>query len=544
MPRRATSLWQYGVITLLTAAILATYFAFVPAAPDIPLNDDWAYAQSVRHLLDTGELHVSEWAAPSLIPQIYLGALFARLAGGFSFVALRWSTLVSAIISSLALYDLLRQLGLRHAESTLGVLLLLVNPIFINLTYTFMSDVFFLALLLVSLTCYARGFQRRSNGWLLMGGGFAALAYLERQIGVVLPIGTGLAWIWRERRWAWQPILLIGVAPALAVIGHQTWLAVAGEPWAVEVIGAGSTLAFITTPVSWIIMLVRIMWSATYLGIFTLPALVAWLVSRRSLRYTRQQITLFAAWLIALGIPLAVFVVTNRTGFPQLADIINHAGLGAITLPGTKTMPVLDGWFGVLTLIAPFAGAAQAALWTQAVIRLRQERQSFSTALILISAGMLVATIVFAFFFDRYLLVLVPCAAYIVLRRTTLNRAGWLAAAATSAALMAYIIVGMSDYLGWTSTRWATAEQLVAQGIAPERIGGGIEWVGWHEFETALPIARANGLGTDILAWMNVNPKTYVFAFSKMPGYEVVEDVAYPGWRIGAGGHIFVLRRQ
>ncbi|MBI5564947.1 MAG: glycosyltransferase family 39 protein, partial [Chloroflexi bacterium] len=509
---------------------------------DIPLNDDWAYAQSVRHLLTTSELHVSEWAAPSLIPQIYLGALFAHLAGGFSFVALRWSTLVCAVISCLALYDLLRQLGLRHAEGTLGVLLLLVNPIFINLTYTFMSDVFFLALLLVSLTCYARGFQRRSNSWLLMGGGFAALAYLERQIGLLLPVGAGLAWILYERRWAWRPMLLMGVAPALAVIGHQTWLAVIGEPWAVEVIGAGSTVAFITTPVSWIIMLIRIVWSATYLGIFTLPALVAWFVSRRSLSSTRQQTTVFSAWLIALGMPLAVFVVTNQTGFPQLADIINHAGLGAITLPGTKTVPALDEWFWGLTLIAPFAGAAQATFWTQAVFRWRQERRSLGAALIVVSTGVLLMTVVFAFFFDRYLLVLVPCAAYLVLRRTTLNRAGWLAAAAVSAALMGYIVIGMSDYRAWTTARWDAAEQLVAQGIAPENIDGGVEWVGWHEFEAVLPIARARG--SDILEWMKINPKTYLLAFEPLPGYAIVKEVSYPEPFIDQTGHIFVLRRQ
>jgi 4-amino-4-deoxy-L-arabinose transferase-like glycosyltransferase len=533
---------QYMAVALLIAAILAVYFVVVPPAADAPLNDDWAYAQSVQHLLDTGELHVSDWAAPSLLPQIYGGALFARLAGGFSFIALRWSTLFCAVIACLALYDLLRQLGVGHAEGALGAILLLVNPIFINLTYTFMSDVFFLALMLLSLTCYARGFQRRSNGWLLVGGVCAALAYLERQIGLLLPMGVGLAWLLWERRWAWRPILLIGGAPILVAIGHQAWLETVGQPWAATLV-VDSTLSFITMPDAGITILARGLWVATYLGFFTLPALVAWLVSRRSLRGTRQQAIVFAAWLIAIGLPFAVLIVTNRSGFPQLAGIINRAGLGAITLPGAKAVPDLAGWFWAISLIAPFAGAAQATLWTHGVIHWRQERLPFSVAVILTGVGMLLASIIFGIFFDRYLLVLVPCAAYLVLRRTKLSRAGWLAAAAVSVALMAYIIIGMSDYVGWTTASWNAAEELVTQAIAPENIDGGIEWVGWHEFETLLPVARALGEGSDILVWMKINPKVYLLAFEQLPGYTLVKDMTYPVLIINQTGHVFVLHR-
>jgi hypothetical protein len=67
---------QYLAVTFLIATMLAVYIVAVPPASDAPLNDDWAYAQSVRHLLDEGRLHVSDWAAPSLIPQIYLAHYF------------------------------------------------------------------------------------------------------------------------------------------------------------------------------------------------------------------------------------------------------------------------------------------------------------------------------------------------------------------------------------------------------------------------------------------------------------------------------------
>ena len=530
-------------VALLIAAILAVYFAVVPPAADAPLNDDWAYAQSVQHLLATGELHVSEAASPSLVPQIFVGALFSRLAGGFSFVNLRWSTLLCAVISCLAFYDLLRQLGLRHAEGMLGVLLLLVNPIFINLTYTFMSDIFFLALLLLSLTCYARGFQRRSHSWLLIGSIVAACAYLERQLGLLLPVGVGLAWLLRERRWAWRPLLLIGVMPGLAILGHLVWLKAAGTTWAAQVV-ATRTTDFLATPGSLVIIVMRVLSTAMYLGIFTLPVLAAWLISRRSLRSTRRQVKLFVAWLIILGMSSMVFVVTNHIGFPQLSNIIDQAGLGAITLPGAKPAPISTGWLWGITLLAPFAGAVQATLWTEAVILWQRERGSLSTGLIIVSGAMFLATILFAFFFDRYLLVLVPCAAYLILRRRPLSRLGRLAAVMISVAFMTYNIVGMNDYLAWTAARWNAAEALVAQGIAPKNIDGGAEWVYWYEFETALPLARAAGQDNDIFAWMHMTPKEYLLSFEPMAGYSVMSDVRYSHWPSSQSGHIYILRRE
>ena len=177
---------------------------------------------------------------------------------------------------------------------------------------------------------------------------------------------------------------------------------------------------------------------------------------------------------------------------PQLADIVNHTGLGAITSPGGKLAPTSDGWFWLMTLIAPFAGAAQATLWAEAVLHWRRERESFATGLLLTNLLMLLPSIGYVFFWDRYLLVFLPYAAFIVLRRTRLSRAGWFAAVVVSAALMLYTIVGMGDYLAWMTARWNAAEALVAQGIAPESIDAGIEWVGWHELETAQPEKAMN----------------------------------------------------
>ena len=104
---RWQSIQHYIVAGLVFAALYLVYFAVASPQHEFPLNDDWGYSQAVRHLVNTGELRISDWASATTVFQTYWGALFAFLAGGFSLSAMRWSALAFSFISCLALYDLL-----------------------------------------------------------------------------------------------------------------------------------------------------------------------------------------------------------------------------------------------------------------------------------------------------------------------------------------------------------------------------------------------------------------------------------------------------
>ncbi|MEH2041994.1 hypothetical protein [Nostoc sp.] len=78
------------VLVLITTWILMTIL--VNPLGNFPLNDDWAYGQSVQSLVEKGNLKISPWSAANLLSQVFWGALFC-LPFGFSFTALRFSTL-------------------------------------------------------------------------------------------------------------------------------------------------------------------------------------------------------------------------------------------------------------------------------------------------------------------------------------------------------------------------------------------------------------------------------------------------------------------
>ena len=72
------------------------------------MEDDWAYALTVRHVLTSGEYRLHDWLVANMPFQAYWGALFASL-GGYSFAMLRLSTLVLAAIGLVAFYHLARE---------------------------------------------------------------------------------------------------------------------------------------------------------------------------------------------------------------------------------------------------------------------------------------------------------------------------------------------------------------------------------------------------------------------------------------------------
>ena len=71
---------------------------------EFPLNDDWVHARAVRTLLKTSQFTLADGHSSSnLFALVYWGALFC-LPFGFSFTALRISTLVLGLVGVVTFY--------------------------------------------------------------------------------------------------------------------------------------------------------------------------------------------------------------------------------------------------------------------------------------------------------------------------------------------------------------------------------------------------------------------------------------------------------
>jgi len=130
-----------AVITFLWVSAVA----MVNPVGDFPLGDDWSYGLAVKHLVENGRYQPTGWTMMTLITQTLWGTLFS-LPFGFSFTALRFSTLSLSLAGILGTYLLGRQLGGRRFPATAIALTLVFNAIYFALSHTFMTDVHFLAL--------------------------------------------------------------------------------------------------------------------------------------------------------------------------------------------------------------------------------------------------------------------------------------------------------------------------------------------------------------------------------------------------------------
>ena len=178
---RSLKAWLALFVLLAAFAALA---AFVSPFHNTAVQDDWDYARTVQILLQTGSFERSEIAQATEVSSALWGAAFAALFG-FSFDTLRISTLVLSGLSLVLFFALLGELGFGVVQRALGAAALLVSPLFLFLSFSFMTDIPALACLLAALYCYVRALRQGNLRWALAGSLCAALGFLTRQLGLV-----------------------------------------------------------------------------------------------------------------------------------------------------------------------------------------------------------------------------------------------------------------------------------------------------------------------------------------------------------------------
>ena len=167
----------------------------------MPYDDDWAFSETVKHLLDTGQYRLNAWLAPNMPFQTVWGALFC-LPGGYSFSALRVSTLVLFVIGLVAFRALALEHDLKRGTANLLTLCLASSPLVFKLSLTYLSDVPFLATTIVAVLFYTRAL--RGGRWLdwLVAATAASATIFIRQFGMAILGGLALVWLCDRRRFA------------------------------------------------------------------------------------------------------------------------------------------------------------------------------------------------------------------------------------------------------------------------------------------------------------------------------------------------------
>ena len=166
--------------------------------------DDFSYVRSAKALAETGHIVYYGWASAMLGWQLALGALFIKLFG-FSFAAVNASVLLVSVATAFFLQRTFVHLGLTETNAAFATLTLVLSPLFIPLSFSFMSDIPGLFALVLCLYMCLRAIEStvpsHTTRWLVAASLANALLGTARQTGWlgVIVIVPSACWIVRRR---------------------------------------------------------------------------------------------------------------------------------------------------------------------------------------------------------------------------------------------------------------------------------------------------------------------------------------------------------
>jgi 4-amino-4-deoxy-L-arabinose transferase-like glycosyltransferase len=552
---------QHSGIAILLCGWLLLVLVANPFG-EFPLNDDWSYSQAVKSLVDHGQLAFTDFTSMTLVAQVLWGAVFS-LPFGFSFLALRLSTVVLGAVGVAVTYALLRELGVGRRLSLLGAAVLGLNPLYFSLSLSFMTDVPFTVAALLSILFFTRSFRTDALVDVLLGFAFAVVVVLIRQPGIVVPIAYAIAflvkWGW-TRRTLTRAIIPAGAVLAVVMLYPFVIKATVGLP--ANFIGAQGLAAGIRTSAADDLLSVpraildRLWLQLIYLGLFVFPLapLAATSFSQRlRSRSSRRQVIALCALLAAIG----AILLARDALMPLSGNVLFDLGLGPLLLRDTYLLglphfPSASPVFWAVVTAAAALGAAtlSACVWsagrTALAARLegsgqRDVRLMFVLLVGLVYvAGVAVSTASPQYsFFDRYVVFLLVPAIAVLAKAAPASNRGAAPALATAIVLVGlysvFSVTQTHDYLAWNRARWQALGDLTRQGVPPTKIDGGFEFNAWYGYDSAAPPETAGG------TWRTQGDE-YVVTLGSLPSYVEVRRYPFRRWLPFRSDAITVLR--
>jgi hypothetical protein len=532
------------------ALLVLLHFAMVAIVQprgDFPVNDDWAFAQTVRWLLDEGRFRLSDWVPMDLVPQAYAGAAVATI-WGFSFEALRHLTQAVALATLVAAYGWFRVAGLDAWSSFVASVVLAAFPAWPVLANSFMTDLYALAFALPAAALFAGTLRDGRMATWVPATLVTVAGVLERQVVLAIPFAFLVAWLW-TRRWTFRAWVVAAVPLVLAIVAafaFQAYLEAGPGVPEMQRMAHGRVVKMAMGVATNEPGLVR--WAAGnlatifgYLGLFT-AGWIAWWGVRAEPPARRA---------LVLGGAFVVMALSLAGGWlpPYRPDqVMDAAGIGPLMLyDAVRHRSPLDRSAGSIWPVAAVAASFGLSAVTVAIatcakraIRSRRDADPLTVFLLALLAAYL-GPFVVTDYFDRYLVFILPFVIVLVTRAWPVQPEGTALRRLGVAWIVAALFLGAAatrDYFSWNRARWDAIHLAEKLGGDASSIDGGFEYGGLARYEK-----RADH-GTEGKSWYWVKDDAFVVAFSKVDGYDEVETWSVPHWLSRSPAEVKLLRRK
>jgi hypothetical protein len=538
-------------------AVLLMAVALIGVKGEFPLNDDWSFALTVRHFLASGAFRPNDWGAMTLLTNVVWGAAFC-IPTGFSFTALRVSTLAASMATIVAAYLLILHATENRRAAVVGTATLMVNPIFAALSFTFMTDVPFTALFVLSVLFFCRALTGRFLWNLALATLFSLASVLSRQIGLCAPLAFMVVVLFTQRKPRLRPVGAV-VSFLICFLGleaFQWWMQHSGRLPGNYNIAAERLQKVLSSPPTALFNAICLGTpTALYLGLFLLPVvlLAAWPILRAS-RWRAYQT--LALTVMVLGLfSIAINIVGGSLLMPELGNVLAPYGIGPRLLRDTSILhlphlPSIGIGFWIIVTALAYVGTGLLAVvlfrgvaWIRhPIVALRSHAPQH--VFIAACAAVYVLPLLLTGTYDRYLIPLLPLLAALILTSAVVDSNAVRSPEASKpslcllAAFGVFSLFATADYLAWNRLRLRAVQELVAEtGLSVKDIDAGFELNGFASYDPHyLPPAGRS--------WWWAKGDAFEISSGPISGYAAIRQYPFHSWLPPYNSSIFVLRRS
>jgi hypothetical protein len=350
---------------ILVFCVILTY-----PVVELATNDDWSYAKTAQVFANTGHFVYNGWAVAMLGWQVIWGALFIKLFG-FSFTVLRISTILTGIGSAVLLHRIMLRFGISSPNAILGTLTVVLSPLILPLTVSFLTDIPSILCILLCLYGCQRALTAESDReallWLCGSAGLNVLDGTVRQIAWLGALVMVPSAFWMLRRRPRFPMIgaLVWILGAIGIFLFMRWFQ--HQPYSLpENLIRGPINGRVVRNVAKAIVYVPL-----DVALFSLPIFIAWLSCLSDLRRSTQAKLLLVA---ACTTPALIWFdrIDKLKGHlpPWVPNVVSKSGImGSMPIMGPEPEILGEG----LRLILAVVLAASATGWVISFFRRRAE---------------------------------------------------------------------------------------------------------------------------------------------------------------------------
>ena len=525
------------------AAVIGWYvFALWILHPltDAPVVDSWLYGSAVRRFLRTGEMRFAGYTQAMPIAQAFYGVAWAHVFGGNS-VSLEFSTVVLAVLCGVMFHALAIRCGASRWQALAATGLLICNPCFTFLSFSFMTEIPFLTAMVAAHLAFAKAEGPREQLWMWLAAALAVIGFLIRPFAAMVIVGcVGAMLLYDPRlraRGRWDRAVWIQMMTPLAAafaicVALWIWLTVLGpKPWDLKQNENHFRYIFLVPLANY--LRDGVIGPALYLGTVLSPLSLLQLTTARWRRVAIGGAGILASALILMWMDHSMPATPEYSCFGGWHNVLILRGQD-------NRFSWDDDWQYAFLVLASFGAAGLIAAFSTIFKTLGRP----AAAIVIAALTYWAATIPLWFYNDRYYLVMVPAAA-IVLAIAPLPRRRLVVAAgfAMTLAMGLMSLGGTYAYQRGMQVILTTRNELEREGVPRSAIDAGYVLNGEDLYR--YPKHGIESMKLEAGIPMITSPKLgeYTIASEPFAGTEVVRRLKWPG-AFGLGHRYFYLLKK